>query len=225
MDTRSEQGRRTIRIAVANDYELVVRGVSALLEDDDRIDVVALEAGHHVDVDVDVVLFDSFGSTVALGPKVEEILANPKVDRVLVYSSWFERAAVERVLESGAAGFVAKSVDGEELADAIVRAHRGERVVVGVDGVASADDVPPADGRTWPGAAHGLTEREANVLALIVGGLENTEIAERLFISVNTVKTRIRGLYRKIGVDTRVQAALWGVKHGFDPDNVVIWLE
>ena len=223
MDEVPEQ---PIRIAVANDYELVVRGVAALLEADPRVDVVALETGRVVSVDVDIVLFDTFGSGVALGPKIEEILASGHVGRVLVYSSWYDRVAVEQAVGAGAAGFVAKSVTAAELGDAIVRAHAGEVVLAGVEAIEAAAQVPVADeGRVWPGKEFGLTEREANVLALIVQGLENTEVAERLFISVNTVKTRIRGLYRKIGADTRVQAALWAVKHGFDPDNVVIWLE
>lgn len=68
-----------------------------------------------------------------------------------------------------------------------------------------------------------LTEKEADVLSLIVRGLDNQAIAEQLFISGNTLKTRIRYLYRKLDVDNRVQAALWGVKHGFEPDNEIRW--
>ena len=72
----------------------------------------------------------------------------------------------------------------------------------------------------WPGREFGLTEREAEVLALITQGLSNQEIAERSYLSINSVKTYIRTAYRKIGVTRRSQAVVWGMKHGFEPDRV-----
>ena len=58
------------------------------------------------------------------------------------------------------------------------------------------------------------------MLALITQGLSNQEIAQRVFVSPNTLKTYIRHTYRKIGVDSRVQAVLWGVENGFRPDTL-----
>ena len=58
------------------------------------------------------------------------------------------------------------------------------------------------------------------MLALICQGLSNQEITERAFLGLNTVKTYIRSLYRKIGVDSRTRALLWGIDHGFRPDHV-----
>ena len=72
----------------------------------------------------------------------------------------------------------------------------------------------------WPGKEHGLTVREAEIIALITQGLSNQEIAERSYLSINSVKTYIRTAYRKIGVERRAQAVLWGIKHGFEPDVV-----
>jgi DNA-binding CsgD family transcriptional regulator len=63
----------------------------------------------------------------------------------------------------------------------------------------------------------GLTAREAEVLALITQGFSNQEIAERSYLSINSVKTYIRTAYRKIGVTRRAQAVVWGMKHGFEP--------
>lgn len=79
----------------------------------------------------------------------------------------------------------------------------------------------PAHGRTlrWPGEDHGLTERESEVVSLITCGLPNLEIAKRLYLSINSIKTYIRAAYRKMGVRTRAQAVLWGVRHGFLPDG------
>ena len=58
------------------------------------------------------------------------------------------------------------------------------------------------------------------MLALITQGLSNQQIAQRVFVSLNTLKTYIRHAYRKIGVDSRIQAVLWGVENGFRPDTL-----
>ena len=72
----------------------------------------------------------------------------------------------------------------------------------------------------WPGRSAGLTPREAEIIALITQGLSNQEIAERAFLSINSVKTYIRTAYRKINVTSRSQAVLWGVDHGFRPETL-----
>ena len=69
----------------------------------------------------------------------------------------------------------------------------------------------------WPGRAHGLTQRQAEVVSLISQGLTNQEIVERTYITLNTLKTYIRQAYLRIGVTTRAQAVLWGVEHGMLP--------
>lgn len=75
----------------------------------------------------------------------------------------------------------------------------------------------------WPGQEFGLTEREAETLTLLVQGLENEAIAEQLYVSPNTVKARLKSIYRKVDAGNRVQAALWAVAHGFGPDQRVDW--
>jgi DNA-binding CsgD family transcriptional regulator len=70
----------------------------------------------------------------------------------------------------------------------------------------------------WPGRSVGLSPREAEIIALITHGLSNEEIASRAFLSHNTVKSYIRSAYRKIGVQRRPQAVLWGVQNGFEPE-------
>lgn len=64
-----------------------------------------------------------------------------------------------------------------------------------------------------------LSPREADMISLITRGLSNQEIADELFVSLNSVKTYIRGAYRKIGARSRSQAVIWGVRHGFLPDE------
>ncbi len=81
----------------------------------------------------------------------------------------------------------------------------------------TANTRPDSD---WPGKAQGLTVRESEIVALITQGLSNQEIADRSYLSINSVKTYIRTAYRKMGVERRAQAVLWGIRHGFEPDVV-----
>ena len=76
----------------------------------------------------------------------------------------------------------------------------------------------PVDAEVPPLAE--LSRREAQVLHLVSEGLSNQEIAERSYLSINSVKTYIRTAYRKIGVTRRSQAVVWGMKHGFEPDHL-----
>ena len=72
----------------------------------------------------------------------------------------------------------------------------------------------------WPGRSVGLSPREAEIVALITSGLSNQAIADRAYLSINSVKTYIRSAYRKIGVSSRTQAVLWAVSNGFRIDTV-----
>ena len=92
--------------------------------------------------------------------------------------------------------------------------HTGEIVV--------SDPAPrarSAPGLEWPGRLQGLTDREAEVLALITQGRSNAEVAALTYLSPNTVKSYIRTIYRKIDVTSRTQAVLWGVRNGFTADH------
>lgn len=208
-----EPASSPVRVAVVNDYELVVAGVAAVLgRFPERVRVVELDSRLPVASDVDVVLYDSFGQPQGEMLDLPGLVASPEA-RVLIYSWNTSADLVEASLRAGAAGYLAKSADAETLVAAIERVHRGEAVRP-----EGGDVDEPAVG-TWPGEEHGLSPREAEVLALICQGLSNQEITERAFIGLNTVKTYIRSLYAKIGVESRTQAVLWGVDHGFRPDR------
>ena len=96
-------------------------------------------------------------------------------------------------------------LQAEELVDALERINAGE-IVATLD-YPSSIEVETGD---WPGRAFGLSAREAEIIALITQGLSNEEIARRIYISTNTVRTYIRSAYRKLGVDSRTRAVLWG---------------
>ena len=74
----------------------------------------------------------------------------------------------------------------------------------------------------WPGREEGLTARESEVLSLITQGYSNNDIVETTMLSINSIKSYIRSAYRKIDVDSRSRAVLWGVEHGMRADRVRI---
>lgn len=200
-----------VRVAIANDYAVVVAGVAAALAPyEDRVVVVELDSGLPVETPVDVLLYDTFGQAQADAIDVGQV-CNGRADKVVAFSWNTEPELVKRALEIGVAGYIAKTVSAEELVDLIERVHGGEQVVPPIDLVEGSFG-------TWPGREHGLTGREAEILALITQGLSNAEIAQRVYLGVNTVKTHIRTAYRKIGVVRRAEAVLWGIDHGFRPD-------
>jgi DNA-binding NarL/FixJ family response regulator len=204
-----------VRVAIVNDYELVVVGVAALLEPfRDRVEVVELDSNLPVLRDVDVILYDTFGQVQGRGVDVDSLVDGGHA-KVVIYSWNLHGELVQDSITAGAAGYLSKGMEAEELVDAIEKIHVGQRVLPTGGGT-----VNPKPESAWPGKEFGLTVREAEIIALITQGLSNQEIAERSYLSINSVKTYIRTAYRKIGVERRAQAVLWGIKHGFAPDVV-----
>jgi len=131
---------------------------------------------------------------------------------VVVFAFATDRGAVEAALELGVAGYVFKGVSEERLVSALERVRNGERVLE-----LDADAQEPAVKGDWPGRDAGLSEREAEILTLICQGLSNQQVAQKLYLSINSIKTYIRSMYRKIGAGSRSQAVIWGLRHGFSP--------
>ena len=204
-----------VRIAIVNDYEIVVAGVAALLSRfRDRVNVVELAAGQQITSDVDVVLYDTFGQVQGDGVDLQELVDGSGA-KVAIFTWNLQPDLVERALSHGASGYLSKALTAEEIVDRLEAIHRGE--VVAEMRPMRAESAAAGD---WPGSEYGLTQREAEVLALITQGLTNQEIADRAYISINSVKTYIRTAYRKIGVTRRAQAVSWGMDHGFRPDRI-----
>ena len=200
-----------LRIAIVNDYELVVEGLTRMLEPfSERARVVEADANAAVREPVDVALFDTFART----REIESVIASSNARRVAVYSWSLERDLIKDSLRRGASGYLAKNLPADQLVDALERISLGETVV-------SEEELAPAEGPgAWPGHHLGLTVRESEIVALITQGLSNQDIADRAFLSINTIKSYIRSSYRKMNVTTRSQAVLWGIDHGFRPDYV-----
>jgi DNA-binding NarL/FixJ family response regulator len=202
---------RPIRLAIVDDHAVVVAGVAAFLAGED-IDVVETDASLPVVSDVDIVLFDTFGQVEGDGIDLDDFIRDSGA-KVVVYSWNLQPAMVREALAKGARGYLSKVLTGPEIVSALERVMAGEVVVLTGDHETSVGG--PGD---WPGRSAGLSPREAEILALITQGLSNREIADRAYLSINSVKTYIRSAYRKIDVTRRSQAVLWGVENGFQPD-------
>jgi DNA-binding NarL/FixJ family response regulator len=178
----------------------------------DRVHVVEVSTNQPGVEPVDIALIDSFAQT----RDINEVLAEANARRYVFYSWSLEPELITTWARFGVVGFLDKRLDAEVLVDALERINNGEMV--------STADYPSSaevDIGDWPGRGVGLSAREAEVIALITQGLANEDIASRMYVSTNTVKTYIRSAYRKLGVDSRTRAVLWGIDHGFRPDKLL----
>jgi DNA-binding NarL/FixJ family response regulator len=204
-----------ILVALVDDYDVVVIGLAHLLDAyRDRIVVAEIDTNLPVQDDVDIVLYDSFAQPESDHDDVGVLVANPHARRVAVYTWNFHPELIESALAKGASGYLSKTLPARELVAALEEIHAGDTVV----------RPAPDRGRRppvldWPGRTEGLTDREAEILALITQGKSNAEVAAITYLSINSVKSYIRSTYRKIGVTSRTRAVLWGIEHGFRPDR------
>jgi len=202
-----------LRLAIVDDYPLVVAGVASFLAAE-RIDVVETGTMSRVISDVDIVLYDTFGQVQGVGIDLEDFVRDSHA-KVVIYSWNLEPEMIEQALAGGASGYLSKVLTGPEVVAALERVMLGEVVIITGEYETSVEGAGD-----WPGRSAGLSPREAEMLALIAQGLSNQEIADRVFISLNTVKTYVRSAYRKIGVTRRPQAVGWAMTHGFKPDTL-----
>jgi DNA-binding NarL/FixJ family response regulator len=193
----------------------VLTGLARMLDGyTDRVEIAEIDASTPLKDVVDIALYDSFAQPEADHDDVAVLVESERARRVVVYTWNFHDELVETAMRKGASGYLSKTLTAKELVDALEAIHAGEIVI----------SPPPSTGRKvsggdWPGRAEGLTDREAEILALITQGKSNADIAELTFLSINSIKSYIRSIYRKIGVTSRTRAVLWGVDHGFKPDH------
>ncbi len=204
--------RAPVRIALKNDYEIVVRGLAQMFDPyRPRVKLIELDARKPVARSVDIVLYDTFAQAQGNQAEIREVLASSLADKVVLYSWNTQPELIAAAIERGASGYLSKAMTATELVEALEDIHSGQVVTVS----RPAPDVVPGD---WPGREAGLSAREAEVLALITQGLTNELIARHTYLSANSVKSYIRSAYRKLGVTRRSEAVVWGVRHGFLPD-------
>jgi two-component system, NarL family, response regulator LiaR len=195
---------KALKVALVNDYEIVLEGLIALLgRSQPEMQVVEIDIRKKPMRRVDITLLDTFGEVDSLPDRVRALAADPDNGAIVVFSFSDHPLAVRRAMRAGAGGFISKAAPAVQIFEAIAEVARGGRVVLTQRAQRAAID----DALRWPGREIGLTERESELLALLPTGKTNREIGAHLYVSENTVKTQLRHLYAKLNVRTRAQAA------------------
>ena len=200
-----------ITLALVNDYPVVIEGLARMLENHERLTVDDLSSGEPPNREVDLVLYDAFAAKDRGKYDVIRLLEDTQNRKLVIYTWNVAEDQVQKALDLGIHGFLSKELTADQLTDALVRIHEGERLVL-PEPVSEESNM--AD---WPGRHAGLSPRESEVVALITQGATNDEIARTCYLSINSVKSYIRSAYRKMGVERRAQAVLWGVQNGMEP--------
>jgi NarL family two-component system response regulator LiaR len=202
-----------IRVLIVDDHQMVREGLKVLLSTQAGIEVVGeaanglealdqcgLVAPDVVLMDVQMPVMDGPAATAEIG------LICPDV-RVIALTSFIDQESVEKALDAGAIGYLLKDARPEALTQAIRDA------VVGRGTIDSSVARVLMD-RRQDAVGADLTPREREVLALLAGGLSNKDIAERLTLSVGTVRLHVSNILAKLGAPNRTTAAAIALKHG-----------
>ncbi len=203
-----------IRVILVDDHEMVRRGLAVFLQAFDDLQLIG-EAANGVEalrlcaeLQPDVVLMDLVMPEMDGIDTTRAIRQQFPDTQVIALTSFKEDAMVGKALQAGAVGYLFKDVSIDELANAIRAAKAGRPTLA----PAAAQALIKAATQPLP-LGHDLTPRERDVLALLVEGLNNPEIAERLSVSRSTVKTHVSNILAKLGVTSRVEAVTLALQH------------
>lgn len=203
-----------IRLVIADDHAVVRHGLAQLVATFEGVELVGAAADGEEAVALcaerrpNVVLMDLEMPVLDGIEATRRIKAHQPEIAVVVLTSFSDRERILHALDAGAAGYLLKDVEPDELAKAIAAAARGDA------------PLDPKAARTLLSArnaaapADSLSDREREVLLMVAEGLPNKQIAQRLAISEKTVKAHLTSVFRRIGVTDRTQAALWAQRNG-----------
>ncbi|MFW5713127.1 MAG: response regulator [Brevefilum sp.] len=205
----------TIHVMIVDDHKVVRSGLSAFLDAYDDLELVAqADSGEKAlalchQNQPDVVLMDLVMPKMNGAEATEALLNVCPETKVIALTSFKEQELVEGALKAGAIGYLLKDVDADELADAIRQAFAGKPTLA----PEAAQVLIQASRKPYkPGID--LTEREREVLGLLVNGLTNPEIAERLYVSKSTVKFHVSSILNKLQVSSRTEAVAKALQEG-----------
>lgn len=212
-----------IRVLIAEDHALVREGTRQILEQQEGIEVVgeAADGARAVAAVVrlrpDVALLDIRMPELTGVEATREIRAQAPDTAVLILSAFDDDEYVLSLLEAGASGYLLKTVRSAELVDAVRRVHEGETVLH----PEIARKVAQLWGRQFQGPADDVTvtEKEMAVLQLVCRGLHNKEIAGDLGVSVRTVEGHLSAIFKRLGVHSRTEAAMFAAARGWIADS------
>ena len=217
-----EETRPPVRLLVVDDHQVVLEGLASMLAAQssrvtiqdattDAEEALRLAAERQPDVVLlDVRLKGASGLDLC-----QELVRRHPGMKVVFFTVYDDEQYLFQALRVGASGFLLKTTTGPELADHLDRVMEGDVAVdPALAGRVAMTAARLQSGEFWPGARLGLTQRESEVLGLMVRGLSNRAIALRLSIGEDTVKTHARGVYRKLDVAERSQAVAVAMREG-----------
>ncbi len=203
-----------IRVLIVDDHAVVRSGLAAFLLAFDDLELAgeassgaeAVRLCSHFQPDVvlmDLVMPEMDGATATRAIRQ----TCPQI-QVVALTSFKEEELVQGALQAGAIGYLLKNVSAEELADAIRKAYAGRPTLAteAAQALIRASTKPPSPG-------HDLSNREREVLTLMVKGLNNSQIAERLVVSQSTAKFHVSSILSKLGVASRTEAVAMALQH------------
>lgn len=203
-------GQTSIRVMSVDDHPLLREGLAALINNQPDMILVAQASTaqegiaqfrkHKPDVTLmDLRLPDNSGIEAMIAIRAEFPEA-----RIIMLSTFEGDVEIQRALEAGARGYILKSMPPKELIEVIVQVHAGKKRIPSQIATRLAEHL----------SDEALTEREVEVLSQIAGGNRNRDIAERLFITEETVKVHIKHIMDKLGASDRTQAVAIGLRRG-----------
>jgi DNA-binding NarL/FixJ family response regulator len=210
-----------IDVMLVDDHAIWRGGVRSMLEETEfrvvaeassgkeAIDMAARLRPHLALLDIRMAGGDGLDALMALKREHPEMA-------VVMLTTYDNPTYMARAVAGGAAGYLLKGVDDEELLKALRAVMNGETLLSAQDLARSLKGISAAS----PGARdliEPLTDREQDVLRLLATGLSNRDIAAVLFVAESTVKTHVEHIIGKLGVSDRVQAAVWAARHGLAP--------
>jgi two-component system, NarL family, response regulator LiaR len=204
-----------IRVLVVDDHPMVRSGLAAFMEAFDDLEPAGEAAGGAQAIRLcgqlqpDVVLMDMIMPGMDGAEATRRIRQQFPQIQVIALTSFGEEALVQQALQAGAIGYLLKNVSHLELAEAIRAAHNGRPTLApeATKALIHAASRPPAPGSD-------LTPREREVLELLVEGLNNPQIAERMVVGESTVKSHVSAVLAKLGATTRTEAVALAIRNG-----------
>jgi two-component system, NarL family, response regulator LiaR len=203
---------RPIRVMIVDDHDMLREGLNAFFKSFDDLEVVGEAASGEeavrlcLQLEPDVVLMDLAMPEMDGCTAIRLIHEQQPAVHIIVLSSFSETRLVKTALQNGATSYLLKNISASRLADAIRTTMTGLRTLAPEATQALLDSAEPAQPSQTPGV---LTERELEVMNLMAKGLPNTQIAEKLNISVFTVKNHVSSILSKLGVSSRTEAVAW----------------
>ncbi len=210
---------KIIRLLIVDDHAMVRKGLSTFLKASSDLELVG-EAGNGTDalrlcaeVQPDVVLMDLMMPEMSGIDTIQAIRKLHPAIRIIALTSFEEESLVKAALRAGATSYLLKNISAERLTEAIRATRSGLPIL--------SPEVADALVEETNNPYDELTQREREVLGLMIQGLTNEEIAQQLFVSPSTIKNHVSSILAKMDVNSRAKAVNLALKHNIVSDGLI----